>query len=90
LDNILQKLEKGNLQSDPGKCEFSRSQVKYIGYTFSIDGLSTSDVKVKTMKQYPVPKIAKDVRAYLDIHSFYDRLIPNLVKVAKLLKTLTR
>ena len=42
------------------------------------------------MKQYPVPKIAKDVRAYLDIHSFYGRLIPNLVKLAKLLKTLTR
>ena len=62
----------------------------YIGYTFSIDGLSMSAVKVRTVKQYPVTKNAKDDRAYLDLHSFCGRLIPNLAKVARLLKTLTR
>ena len=78
-----------NLQFDPGKCEFARTRVKYLGYTFSSDGLSTSAVKVRTVKQYPVSKNAKDVRSYLDLHSFSRRLIPIFTEVAKTLKTVT-
>jgi len=46
--------------------------------------------KVKAVQEYPVPKNANDVRAYVGLATFYRRLIPNFVEVAKSLKSLTR
>jgi hypothetical protein len=47
-------------------------------------------VKVKAVKQYPVPKNVKDVRAFLGLASFYRKLVPNFAEVAKPLTMLTR
>jgi len=90
LENVLQRLEKANHQLHPGKCEFARPRVKYLGYVLSSDGVSASADKVKGVQEYAVPKNAKDVRAYLGLASFYGRLIPNFAKVAKPLTSLTR
>jgi len=57
--------------------------VKYLGYVLSGDGVSASADKVKAVQEYPVPKNAKDVRAYLSLASFYRKLIPNFAEVAK-------
>ena len=90
LENVLQRLDQANLQLHPGKCEFARPRVKYLGYVLSSDGVSASADKVKAVKEYPVPKSARDVRAFLGLCSFYRRLVPNFAQVSKPLTTLTR
>jgi len=70
LENVFQRLEKANLQLHPGKCEFARPRVKYLGYVLSSDGVSASADYVKAVQEYPVPKSAKDVRAYVGLAAF--------------------
>ena len=65
-------------------------EVKCLGYVLSSDGISASADKVKAVQVYPVPKNAKDIRAYFGLASFYRRLIPNFAEVAKPLTSLTR
>ena len=70
LEHMLQRFEKANLQLQPGKCVFAQPQVQYLGYTVSRDGITASPDKVKAIRQYPVPKNAKDVRSFLGLASF--------------------
>ena len=64
--------------------------MKYLEYMLSSDGVSASADKMKAVQDYPVPKSAKDVRAYVGLAAFYRRLIPNFAEVAKHLTSLTR
>jgi hypothetical protein len=56
LENIFQRFEEANLQLHPGKCVFAHTQVQYLGYVLSEEGISASHEKVKAIKQYPTPK----------------------------------
>jgi hypothetical protein len=40
LENILQRFDEANLQLHPGKCEFAKSQVQYLGFTLSENGIA--------------------------------------------------
>jgi hypothetical protein len=81
LEEVLSRLEETNLQLHPGKCVIAQPEVRYLGYVLSDKGVSTSPDKVTAVRQYPVPKIVKNVRAFLGLASFYRRLVPNLAKV---------
>jgi len=61
----------------PGKCVIAHSEVDYIGYVLLEKGVSASPDNVTAVRQYPVPKNVKDVRAFLSLASFYRRLVPN-------------
>jgi len=64
--------------------------VQYLGFILSENEVATSADKVKAVREYPTPKNAKDVRAFLGIASFYRRLVTNFAEVAKPLTILTR
>jgi hypothetical protein len=64
--------------------------VQYLGYVLSENGVSASADKVKAVREYPTPKNAKDVRAFLGLASFYRRLVPSFAETAKPLTSLTR
>jgi len=65
LENVLQRIDRANLQLRPGTCVFAQSQVKYLGYVLSENGVSASADNVKATENYPTPKNARDVRAFL-------------------------
>ena len=65
-------------------------QVQYLGFVLSERGVSASPDKVKALRDYPVPKNVKDVRAFLGLASFYRKLVPDFAKLAKALTILTR
>ena len=90
LENILRRFDEANLQLHPGKCTFAQPRVQYLGFVLSEDGISASPDKVKAVRDYPVPKSVKEVRAFLGLASFYRRLVPNFAEVAKSLIILTR
>jgi hypothetical protein len=90
LESVLQRFDKANLQLRPGKCVFAQTRVNCLGYVLSDKGVSASADKVKAVKEYPAPKDAKDVRAFLGLASFYRRLVLKFVEVAKPVTILTR
>jgi hypothetical protein len=90
LGNILQKSDEANLQLHPGKCVFAQSQVQYLGFTLSANGVFASPDKVKAVRECPNPTSVKEVRAFLELASFYRREVPNFAEIAKPLTQLTR
>jgi hypothetical protein len=90
LENMLQLFDIDNLQLHPGNCVFAQPRLNYLGYVLSDKGITASADKVNAVKKYPAPKIAKDIRAFRDLTSFYRRLVPKFAEVAKPLTILTR
>ena len=67
----------------------AQPQVKYLGYVLS-EGVYASSDKVDAVRNYPTPRNAKDVRAFLGLTSFYRRFVPKFAETAKPLTKLTR
>ena len=51
-------------------------------------GIRTDPEKTKTVKNWPVPKNVKEVRAYLGFTGYYRRFIKDYAKIAKPLNDL--
>jgi len=90
LEHVLSRFADANLQLHPDKCAFAQSQVQYLGYVLSENGVSASPEKVTAVRKYPTPKNVRDVRAFLGLSSFYRRLVPRFAELAKPLTMLTR
>jgi len=90
LERVLERFESANLQLHPGKCVIAQPQVKYLGYVLSEEGVFASSDKVDAVRNYPTPRNAKEVRAFLGLASFYRRLVAKFAETAKPLTKLTR
>jgi hypothetical protein len=66
LENVPERFDSAN-QLRPRKCKFAKSQVQYLGFVLSENGVAASADKVKAMIEYPTPKNAIDVRAFLGL-----------------------
>lgn len=76
LDIVLGKLNKAGLTCNLEKSEYFCKEVKMLGFIISTEGLRTDPDKVKAIKEFPVPKKVKQVRAFLGLCNFYRRFIP--------------
>jgi hypothetical protein len=45
--------------------------------------IKASPKKSKTIREYPIPQIVKDVRTFLGLASYYRRLVPKFAEIAK-------
>ena len=59
LATVLDKITKANLTVNPEKCEFCRSEVKYLGYVVNKEGLSVNPEKTEPILTYLAPKNIK-------------------------------
>ncbi|CAC5393824.1 Retrovirus-related Pol polyprotein from transposon 297,Retrovirus-related Pol polyprotein from transposon 17.6 [Mytilus coruscus] len=54
------------------------------------DGISPDPDRISTIKDYPIPKRLKDVRAFLGLSGFYRKFIKDYAKIASPLYALTK
>ena len=87
---VLNCLKEFNLKIKPKKTYFFQSSVVFLGNVLSKDGISPNPEKVAKMKDWPVPKSAKEVHSFLGLTSYYHRFIPQFVKWASPMHELIR
>lgn len=71
------------------KCEFFRSQLKYLGYVVDKHGLRTDPDKVKAILNYVTPSNRKELKRFLGTATWYRRFVPNFSTIAGPLNKLT-
>lgn len=86
---VLEKLKCAGLTVNLEKCQFFRSQLRYLGYIVDSQGLRTDPDKVEAILNYPRPTNRKEVKRFLGTASWYRRFIPQFSSIAGPLNKLT-
>ena len=79
---ILKKLQEAGLTVKLRKCQFGMQQCTYLGFIVGSGLLKPEIDKLKAIKQLPIPKTKRDVRAFLGITGYYRKFIANYATVA--------
>jgi len=90
VHRVLERLIDAGLHLKLEKCEFHKTEVKYLGLIIGADGIKMDSFKVETVKAWPPPENLQDVRAFLGFAIFYRRFVKGYSKVVEPLTRLTR
>ena len=90
LSEVFARLRKANLTLKPSKCSFAVNRVNFLGHILTQDGVETDPSNIDKVKNFPVPRTQKEVRAFLGLCNFYRRFVKNYSKIILPLNSLLK
>ena len=90
LKTVLTRLKEAGLTLKLSKCQWAKSEVKFLGHLITDKGIKPDHSKTEAVQNFPVPTSKTEVRVFLGLCSYYRRFIKNFASVANLLMILTR
>ncbi|KAL4135431.1 hypothetical protein QTP88_007040 [Uroleucon formosanum] len=83
LGQVFDGFREAKLIFKLSKCHFGCTEVAYLGFMLSADGVRPGDQKTITIQQYPKPKNKHEVRRFLGLCGFFRRFIPRYAEIAR-------
>ena len=71
LRTVLSRFASHGIRLRREKCKIGASEVRYLGFTVSSDGLKTTDDKVEAIINAPAPKDVPTLQSFLGLVTFY-------------------
>ena len=90
LERAFDRFRTSNLKLRADKCHLFQKKVKFLGSIVSEDGIEPDPEKIKAVKEWPRPKVLKDVRAFVALAGYYRRHVEHFAEIARPLHNLTR
>jgi len=89
LRRVLECLQKHGLRLNSKKSEFFCTEIDFLGHHLSACGIEANTSKVDKILNWPVPKSATDVRAFLGLVRYISVYLPKLAEFTTVLSPLT-
>ena len=70
-------LQANELYINLRKCNFMTTSLIFLGFVISLQGIHVDEEKVRAIRDWLVPKSAKEVRRFHDLATFYQSFIQN-------------
>lgn len=75
LEKILQIFHNSGLTLNLKKCHFLKTELEFLGYKIKTNSIIPSEVKVKAVKDFPLPKTVHQLRQFLGLISYFRKFI---------------
>ena len=76
LSDVMTRLAEYNVTLNKDKCRFGVSQIDFLGFSVSREGISVNPSRVQGLKDMQPPGTAKELQAVLGLFGFYSRFVP--------------
>ena len=86
---VLEKSRERGLYAKLEKCLFHQTEMEFLGFIATTDGLKMDPKKVEAIVSWEAPKTVRDVQCFLGFANFYRIFIKNYSRVAAPLTRLT-
>ncbi|GBG63465.1 hypothetical protein CBR_g38083 [Chara braunii] len=90
IERVLHALKDAGFKVALEKSEFCLSEISFLGYIVTVDGLKPDLRKVAAVQDAPAPVTLTQVRAFLGLASYYRRFIKGFAGIAKPLTNLPK
>jgi hypothetical protein len=70
VKEVLRRLKAYGLELKSKKCEFYKEEVEFLGHMVGVNRVRISETKIKTIKEWAIPKTVKDVQSFLGFVNF--------------------
>jgi Reverse transcriptase (RNA-dependent DNA polymerase) len=87
---VLEKLREHDLFLKAKKCEFCQTRIKYLGMIIEERKISMDAVKLRGIRDWPIPTMLKQTRSFLGFGNFYRKFISHYSELAQPLNDLTK
>jgi hypothetical protein len=87
---VLEVFRLNNVSLKIEKCEFEKTQVKYLGLIVGDSETRMDPAKVSAIANWPEPKNKKELQSFLGFCNYYRRFIKDFSEIARPLHNLTK
>jgi hypothetical protein len=71
VKKVLERLRQFGLYCKAEKCQFGASEISFLGFIISSDGIGMESDHISTIQDWPTPKSIRDVHVLLGFTHFY-------------------
>ena len=91
LEKVFKRFRQHNLKIKPSKCHIGTGSISYLGYEITAGkGIQPGLAKTKTVRSFPEPCTVKEIRAFIELTSFFRRAIKDYSLISGPLNKLVR
>jgi len=89
LGTVLAKLKNAGLKVNVNKSNFCQSEIEYLGYLITRNGIKPQPKKVEAIHNMAAPKSRKQVRSFLGLVNYYRDIVVRRSDISAPLTKLT-
>ena len=90
LKEVCERLRKSGLTAKLAKCQFAKPSLKVLGHIIENGTIRPDDEKVQCIKDCPIPRTKRQVRAFIGMASYHRHFIKSFSEIAWPLTNLTK
>ena len=89
LEEIFVRLHKFGLKMKREKCSFFKKHIQYLGHLVSEKGFEPLPEKLESIRKMPALRTAKEVKQFLGLIGYYQKIVPHFADISRSLTKLT-
>ena len=90
LQKVFDRLRQNNLRLKPKKCKILHTEISFLGFTVSAEGVKCNDKHIEDVVNWAVPRNVHELQIFLGLANFLRKFVSGFAQIAAPLTKLLR